>query len=78
MTSTSQIIESTCAPGMSHYRHMTNWWVGATVGIAVAYVVTLASLWLDRPGLYMDETNFVHAAFGDEGGIGARLSSPCS
>ena len=36
---------------------------GAVV-FGVAYFVTLASLWLNRPGLYMDEVNFVDAALG--------------
>ena len=42
----------------------TAWWAAATVGVAVVFFVTVASLWLDRPGLYMDETNFVDAALG--------------
>ena len=42
----------------------TAWWAAATVGVAVAFFVTVASLWLNRPGLYMDETNFVDAALG--------------
>ena len=40
----------------------SSWWsVGAVVG-TVAFFVTMASLWLNRPGLYMDETIYVHAA----------------
>ena len=34
------------------------------VAAAVAFFVTMAVLWLDRPGLYMDEANFVDAALG--------------
>jgi hypothetical protein len=35
---------------------------GIVVAAAVAYFVTLASLWPSRPGLSMEETNFVNAA----------------
>jgi hypothetical protein len=42
----------------------TAWWAAATVGGSVLFFVTAASLWLDRPGLYMDESNFVDAALG--------------
>src|SRR3984885_12216626 len=52
------------APEPTHRRPRTAWWAAATVGGAVAFFVTVASLWLDRPGLYMDETNFVDAALG--------------
>jgi hypothetical protein len=34
------------------------------VGASVAFFVAFASLWLNRPGLYMDEANFVDAALG--------------
>src|SRR5579884_3466155 len=38
--------------------------VVAAVAASAAYFLILGSLWLDRPGLYMDETNFVQAALG--------------
>ncbi len=42
----------------------TSRWEAAAVTAAVVYFVTMACLWLDRPGLYMDESNFVNAALG--------------
>jgi hypothetical protein len=52
------------APEPNHRRPKSAWWAAATVGVAVVFFVTVASLWLDRPGLYMDEANFVDAALG--------------
>ena len=52
------------APEPTRRRPKTAWWAGAIVGGSVVFFVTVASLWLDRPGLYMDETNFVDAALG--------------
>lgn len=54
----------TSAPERTRRRPRTAWWAGATVGVAVVFFVTVASLWLNRPGLYMDEANFVDAALG--------------
>ena len=41
-----------------------SWWTAGAVVGTVAFFVTVACVWLNRPGLYMDETNFVHAALG--------------
>ena len=51
-------------PERTHRRPKTGWWAAATVGVAVVFFVTVASLWLNRPGLYIDEANFVDAALG--------------
>jgi len=40
------------------------WWEVGVVATSVAYFGTMACLWLSRPGLFMDETNFVDAALG--------------
>jgi hypothetical protein len=42
------------------------WWPAAVVAVSVAYFVTMACLWLNRPGLDPDETNFVDAALGGQ------------
>lgn len=52
------------APGRATPHRCTAWWAGGVVAAAVAFFVTMAVLWLDRPGLYMDEANFVDAALG--------------
>lgn len=55
-------LASTCPNG--RLRRGRTWVAGSTVAVTIAYFVVVASLWLDRPGLYMDETNFVDAALG--------------
>jgi MYXO-CTERM domain-containing protein len=69
MTSTTDLMSSPSsssgAPEPTRRRPpVTAWLAAATVGVAVVFFVTVASLWLDRPGLYMDESNFVDAALG--------------
>ncbi|MGD0882780.1 MAG: glycosyltransferase family 39 protein [Acidimicrobiales bacterium] len=45
-------------------RKRSSVWVIGVVGTTVVYFVTMACLWLNRPGLYIDEANFVDAALG--------------